>query len=316
MKKVISILCTITFLFSLLGFTAFATDVPNEISNSSPVTISEDYQTLSIDGYTYSRFDTSMLEVDWENDEANIVLSHTQHKQVEDIEMSSSKHRNVISATFYFKDGSTLYARFLRDDYREQYDSLLNGQATKYSIDFRYPDGNVVTASGKQLFGKVVTLEQSVVENCDTFDVTTSTSKGELTVRTGVLLTYDEEYYYVDYAESKVDGGSKYNILEYQNPVVHKVTDEKLVQKLDEAQEEYWDDSFGFFDNDKFTETISAIFLIFVFVLVPLAILVLFLVFAIRSKGVYKKMCRITYILCGTEILVFALITTLMIIYG
>ena len=316
MKKVISILCTIMFLFSLLGFTTFATDVPNEITNSSPVTISEDYRTLSIDGHTYSRFNISMLEVKRETSETNIVLSHTQHEQIEDIEMRSSEQRKVISATFYFKDGSYLGANFLRDDCREQYDSLLNNQASKYSIDFMYPDGNVVTAKGKHLFGKVVTLEQSVIEECDVFDVTTSTDKGELTVRTGALLTYEDDYYYVDYAESKVDEGNRHSIWEYENPIIHKVTDEELVQKLSEAQEEYWNDNFGFFDNDKFTESISAIFLIFVFVLIPLAIFVVFLIFAIRTKGVYKKMCRITYILCGAEILIFALISTLMLVHG
>lgn len=304
MKKILSILCAVTFLFALLGMTTFAKD--------STITISEDYKTLSVGAQTYSRFDISMLEVDWEHGESNIVLSETQQKDIEDIGMQSSSHRIVISATIDFKDGSSLRVTFLRDDYFEVYETLVNSRTAKHEIDFIWPEYNIVTAEGKDLFGEVVTLEKDVIEECDTFEVTVSDKNGGLSIVKGALLMHEDDYYYLDYTESNIEDGNRYLIADYDNVIIHRVADEKLLQKLDAAKEEYWESEFGFFDNDNFTESISAIFLIIVFAFIPLAILILFVILATRSKGIYKKMCRATYLLCGVELVIFAIIMSIL----
>jgi hypothetical protein len=75
-----------------------------------------------------------------------------------------------------------------------------------------------------------------------------------------------------------------------------EITDENLCNKIDECIEAYYDDDYGFFDDDGFTNTVSKVMLTIIFLIFPLAVFALALILAIRSKGYYKKLLRILYI--------------------
>ena len=92
--------------------------------------------------------------------------------------------------------------------------------------------------------------------------------------------------------------------------------DKALIEKLDNAKSAYYSDGLGFFENDELSEKVSMIFFLVVFAFLTLIILITFLILAIRSKGIYKKMHRITYILCIAELSVFAIIATVIILAG
>lgn len=298
MKKIISIICTVVFLFSLLGFTALA--------ENSNITISEDYKTIYADGYTYSRFNVSMLDVWFSEPEDNVVLSETQKENIDMVSLRCNDYNNVIEATFHYKDGSHLEATFLRDDYHEQYAELLKDNSLNSEIDFEWPEDNIVEAKVNELFGTVVTLDEEVLAQSDTFEVTVSNKDESLKIHKGWILSFDGDFYYVDFEESDLDRDMRYEFWTREGVVVHEIDEDALVQKLTKAQEAYWDDGLGFFENGDFTEMVSLIFIIFVFAVVPMVVLILFIILAIRAKSIYKKMFRATYILCGAELAVFA----------
>ena len=79
MKKFISVLITTMLLLSCLGMTAFA--------ENASATISDDFQKLYLDGNSYSRFDTSMLEIEYYGHvDKKVELSVTQQETVKQVE--------------------------------------------------------------------------------------------------------------------------------------------------------------------------------------------------------------------------------------
>lgn len=302
MKKFISIIFTITLIFSCFGLTAFA--------ENSSITISEDYQTLSIDGESYSRFNASMLEFDCYETDKQITLSKAQQEAIASIELFANEQENIISVDITFKDGAYLSITFLRDDYLDEYNEIINNLSQNYVIDFGWPEDNTVVANRDDFFGNAIYLKSNVLEWCDYFYVTASSSDNSMTVVKGALITYDNEYYYVDFAESGIADGYSFSPYNYDTLSAHEITNEVLLKSLVEAEEAYYADDLGFFFDDDFTETISAVFLIFIFAIIPFAIFIVFLVLAIRSKTVYRKLFSTICILSGAELAIFAIITT------
>lgn len=301
MKKLISVIITAMLLFSCLGLTVFA--------ESSSATISDDYQKLTLDGNTYSRFNTSMMDVDYFSVDTPVSLTATQQEVIEEVILKVNEDSNFVYADIHFKDGAVLSVEFLRDDYLEIYNEISTNQSSEYIIDFQYPDGNTVTTEKSILYGSSVVLSSDELEWCDYFPVTAKSSDGKLTAHKGSLITIDENYYYVDYEEIDVDNWYDFDPYSYTELPAYEVTNADLVASIQEAEDAYYSDDFGFLLDDSFTEAVSAVFLIFVFAIIPFAIFVVFLILAIRSKTVYKKMFRLIYILSAAELAVFAIVT-------
>jgi len=306
MKKRISILFAIILLFSCFGFTTYAQKSSN--------TLSEDYQTMTVDGKNYSRFNASMLNLDTSYSNIKLALSKTQKEEIASIELESSKNISVISVDISFKDGSRLLIDFLRDDLIKEYNTLLNDTSQEYEIDFSWPSGNVVTTKGTSLLGEKIELGSDVLEWCTSFAVTASNNDESMFMTKGELISYEDNYYYVDFAECGVTNAAYFSLYEYDSLLVHKVTDKDLVKNLADAEKAFHEDDMGFLENDDFTESVSAVFLIAVFAVIPFIILIVCLIFTIRSKAVYRKLWASICILSGAEIVVFALATAFIIL--
>lgn len=336
MKKLLSIIFAFVLIFSCFAVTVFAEDMAveddfNIFEAKQPTfTFSEDYQKLYVDGESFSRFDattlsadfgyTVLVEYEYNSDyytghSAYVKLTDKQKENIEDILIETNLAKNMYRIELHYKDGSILTVYFLKDTDFAEYNKFLNGEVEQYEIDIGYPDGNVVFAEKSALFGEKVTLTKSELVNWwDFFSVFAKNSDGSLVMCTGDLILIDNDFYYIDYKECGVEGSLYYDELdesEITELVVHKITDEKLYADLQSAMELYYQDDYGVLYDDDASNTISTVFLIFIFAVVPAVILVIFLVKAIRSKGVYKKIYGTVTALCVAELVVFIIVAVI-----
>ena len=304
MKKIISILFAITLLFSCFGLTSFA--------QNSSLTISEDYKTITVDGKTYSQFNSNMLASNNTMDRASIqvMLSTAQQNAIDGIHITSDYKQIMFGLQIAFKDGISVSISYLRSDLLADYNNLVNNGSDSYDIVFDYPESNTIVADSKALYGTEVNLTADFLYQCDYFPVTVSNINNSISVIKGSLLIGDNAYYYVDFANSGIAFGNSFSPWNYANLKAYKITDSTLLEKLETAYDAYY---YGDFSNG-FTQTLAAIFLIFTFGIIPLGILIVGIILAIRSKKVYKKLFRMLYIVAAAELVVFTIITMCVII--
>lgn len=327
MKK-LSILFLALVLTLGLGITAFAEDytVPSatefagadEYTNLYTATLSEDLQTLYMDGNSYSLADISILELEYNGWEISVELTAVQRQTIKKATAITYGDDDAVQVTLYMTDGIRMTVTFLRDDLRGEYDRLTAGDADRWVLDFEWPERNTVTADKAQLKGEstVVTLED--VYSSVEYPVFAYTAGGTLVLKCGVLLNLDGSYIYVPYPDDLVDERYPYILETYletamQVPAV-KLTDPTLVQQLDKAQQAYYNDGLGFMYNDTLTENISDVFLVLLFAIIPGAIAVLFLILSLRAKKPsYKKLFWVTCVLSAAELAVFIAIANMLV---
>ena len=317
MKKILSVFIAVLVLLSCLSLTAAAATVEitpndflleNEIISLDPfssITISDDYKTLSCGKYTYRRFSSDELNLDVYYDiENELVLSNAQEKEVDVVDLYSDENGIMISADIYFKDGANLYVYYLREDYIKEFASLTYENAEKLYIYFT---ADIVTETTKELLkGEKTTVDISLLILDDWFDVSIKAETLDLSKRVGSLILLEDEYYYIDFNDFKIDS-SDFNVTTYSGDA-YKVTDPALIQELEENYNLYYAEDYGFFFNDNFTQTVSKIFITLVFAIIPFAIFVLTLIFTIRSKNKYKKFHLTACILSAAELVTLAIV--------
>lgn len=333
MKKILSIMFAFLLIFSCFVVTAFAEDIgrDNDFSafanEQATITFSEDYKKLYDNGEPFSRIDASMLitgfapeivlneEYYYYSSMDMVKFTDEQKEDVKDVVIVKNNRQNMYDVNFYFNDGSVLSATFLKDSYLEEYNEIVSGKANEYKIDFKYPDENIVTAQKAELFGEIDTLSRNELSNLyDYCYVTAENSDGSIVMYSGQLFSVNETFYYVDFQEAGLDGANWYDdiALGYlADCPVHKITDEELLKNLQSAQQKYYDDDYEVLYDDSATDSISAVFLSFVFAVVPLVIMIIFLVKAIRGKGIYKKIYGTVTALCAAELIVFTIIAVI-----
>ena len=304
MKKILSILFAVFLLSSVFTFNAFADD--------ATATFSDDFKSVYMGGYEFKRCNTSLLVYEEDTgyfDEYDTYIEHIipykltnkQKEVVEDVDISIDEDQVIMSIYIYYKDGSTLRAGFLRTDYINSYNALLDGKVEKYAVDFAYPDGNTVIVPKDALFTPTITLKQ---ENSEYFCTYAVSDDGKLRIEKGFLIVIDTEYYYIDNEEND----NHPRIYEFKEIKAHKITDSDVVEKIENAYNLYYDNEFGTIFGSEIEEEFSKVFLVFIFGVVPFGILIAALILAIRSKLIYRKLFKTIAIISGAEVLVFAII--------
>ncbi len=327
MKKILSLIIAIVLIFSCFAITVFAEDVDIFSAKEPKATFSEDYKKLYVDGEPFSRIDSSMLisDIDYmllvddvynqEYDTGNdiyVELTEAQKEEVNLIEFECNGQRNIYRVSITYKDGSQFISTFLKDKYLEEYNQLLNGEASEYEIEFLFPEGNIVKAEKNQLFGEAVTLKRKELEDFnDLFDVTVRNADGSIVLGVGLMIRIGDDYYYADYEELGIkmhigwDGMSG-----IAGKTIYHITDEALLIDIKAAQESYFEDDFGILYDEDATDGISKVFFTVIFLVIPLALLVIFLIKAIRGKGIYRKMYITIAVLCAVIIVVFTILAS------
>lgn len=306
MKKFISVIITTMLLFSCLGLVALA--------NPSSATLSDNYQKIQMGENTYSRFNASMVDIEYLDTNIQVDLSAAQQETIDEVSLQINADSTFIYADICFKDGAVLSVEFLRDDYLEVYDEISNSTNTTFIIDFEYPEGNIVTAEKSHFFGNRVTLSGDELSWCDYYPVMIKSDDGALTAYKGSLIIIDDKYYYVNYEEIGTETWYEFDPYEYTELSAYEISDPELIADIQEGENAYYSNDFGFLLDEGLTQAISFGFLVFVFAIIPFAIFVVFVILAIRSKTVYKKLFRFVYLLSAGELIVFAMITALFMI--
>lgn len=306
MKK----LLTSVLVFILL----FLCVVPISYAASEPTTLSEDYQTLTLDGNTYSRYDISLAMTDYYQElNYTISLSNTQKESIKEVELEANGNKTLVYADIYFKDGTTLSVGFLQDSIKDEFINLIDGQSGNYVIDFEYPEDNMVTVSPNNLYGEQLLLSAKQLNQCDYFYVNSFIADNSIYVCKGIVIIVDDTYYFACFKELDISDPYDFNPYNCQKLKVHKITDSEVIASIQKGEDAYYGEDFGFLLDEDLGKNISSVFLTIVFAVVPFIIFVIFLILAIRSKTVYKKLFRTIYLLSGLELTIFAGIALLII---
>ena len=327
MKKILSITIAFMLIFSCFAVNAFAEDL-DLLNAKTPIgTFSDRYEKFYAEGEQYTRIKASVIETDlnynWIVEEEYvseyylgvgiyIELTNQQKQEIKTVKLKTNKDRTLIEATFTYFDDAQMTVMYLKDAYLDEYNKVVTGQTETLTIDFMYPYSNTVEAQRQQLVGEMTTFTNSrLVDLEDDYDVVAKNSDGSMSVVVGKLLVIDDEYYYLNYKEAGFGEDDWYSgsIGKIANKPLHKITDANLLVAIDGAMQEYYNDDYGVLYDDNVTESISTVFFVFVFAVIPLAILVFFLIKAIKGKGIYKKLYLVVVAVCLAELIVFAILT-------
>lgn len=330
MKKSIFILALVLVLVFSFAFSisSFAYD--------NTVTLSEDYSTLYLNGKTYSKANTEAVNLNVYADgkvftsdfgieddsyvnfqeRLNLQLTDSQKAELTKAYISMLGESKLFAdVELSFKDGTTIWYSYVRDDVKDDFNQIKNGKNNEYVIKFEtYSDhGDILkTVPKKNLLTS--DMEMVLFDYCEQYSVAITSEKYGYSVDMGCILIdtdyIDDKnsyYYYFDFAETGIT--SIYDLYETNNYTklsVHKITDEETIAIIEEGLDEYYNSDFGYIYNEEFTEPVAKIFFTLVFAIFPLAIAVLTIILAVKSKkGLYKKLLIATSGLSLASLAVF-----------
>ncbi len=336
MKKILSIIFTLVLIFSCFAISTFAFESADSFVyegdayyDTQPVmTFSEDFKKLYVNDEPFSRADLSMLSeyygysvgvtkehTPWLRNSVFVDFTDAQKQIVKGIEITTNKAQNMYLINLNLGDGSNLTVYFIKDTYLEDYNNVISGNGDVYLIDFLYPENNVVITSKSALEGEPTIISTDDIFGVyDYFYVDAANQDQSVSMATGVVFVIDGTYYYFDYiAEGFEDADFLYSgeLGKAKEINAYKITDEKLLADIEVAMEAYYDDDYGIFFDKETSDIIAMVFLVILFVVVPAIVFVIFLIKAIRGKGIYKKLYGTVAALCMAEIIVFLLLTSI-----
>ena len=346
MKKILSLIFAFILIFSCFAVTVCAADAGSWIVSNTdydydydyatyttqPVmSFSEDFQKFYVNDEPFSRVDVSMLTNDFGYkvnvvneksptliNSAYIDFDKLPQENIKEFTIHTNYIKNKYLVEVYYNDGSILLVHFLQDSYLEDYNNVVNGKADQYLIDFNYPDGNIVITNHEALLGKKTTINKEKITYTYDYNYVDKANKDlSISARSGAIFTLEDgKHYYIDFKEAGIEDttltfGQWGLETDSADVPIYEITDEKLIADIDLAWEQYYADDFGLFYDETASEIISAIFLTFIFAVIPAVIFVIFLIKAIRGKGLYRKLYITAAVLCILEIIIFIILAIL-----
>ena len=303
MKKIIAIILAVFCLSSMCVFAETGERV---------VQVDENFLSLTLDGERYESFDFAVSgKTDFTELNCTFNLTDTQKETVEKIDAQINEQGNVISAVYTFKNGSVLSTYYLHEDFFEEYDTVNSDGWNLCEIDFIYPENNILNFTKDKLLGESYNLSMAEDEIANWCDVVAVSGDKSFRVTKGILIDTDEEYYYLDFKSAGITY-SDFDVENYDHLPVYRITDPEVKEQIDKAIDEYYDDGFGFLNDDKTTKKVSDIVLVIIFLILPFAVFVLFFILALRSKTKYKKLFRTIYILALILTLIFVVLAIIL----
>ncbi len=314
MKKIIALF--ISLLVLGLGLGVSATSPVREAAAGGgwtyPVEFSEDYNEIYYNGITYFQFNGNNLVYDEGCTEVYADLTAEQLTVVSQLRLEISTKENFLWADYSLDNGGTMSFAYMRREYIESYNRIKTDDWSTAEINFYWPDDNIIITERSALSQNKTNISpSSYVSGFESFEVYTPIEGQDFGIIKGQLVIADEKYYYVDFANAGITYNDSFYLGDYSSVSAYEITDKALCGEIDTAITEYYDDGLGFLENDKLTNSISDVLLCILFGVFPLAVLVLFLVLAIRSKTKYKRLFRAIYL---SAMLVLALFVAMVII--
>lgn len=295
MKKLLSVFLALLATVCLLSMT---------VSAEAGYVLSEDLQTLTLGGRTYSRADLSAMDIYYDGEDTqNIHLPANLQSQVKGVMVYSTYNQWVVSVELYYRDGSKLGICFVYEPVREELLQLCQDDDLVCGIEFWWEDDPSVTAPISSFKGTPTTLDGSRLYDDEYYSISYYYEELDCYVNRGFLWYQDDRYYYVDFRENNTLQPLDYTIYYADKEMkAYEITDPELLSRIGEALDDPMDGS------TEFGQVLSAAFLCFVFALIPLAILIMSLIFALRGKGYYRVTWGITAGLSAATLVLFIIL--------
>lgn len=295
MKKYIALLIAILAMSFCLSFTVSA--------DFDQLTISEDFQAVTLDGITYHRVDaTYVILNDYFLLEEEPQLTPKQQELLRGCRFDVATRYNYLEATFFFRDGSTLSCSYATDEFAPTLEAYQKDDSTKCSIEF-YMENAYVKES--QLKGRPTTLNSRDLEYCDTYSVSAVTDDACFYIETGSLIVTNGKFYYADLSELEPMDPHNFYVFECDSLACYEVTDSAACSKIQKALRNYTAFTEG---TESMWDIVTAVFYIFLFAVIPAAIMILSLIFCIRGKGYYRYTWGITAGFAASTLIVFVIV--------
>lgn len=315
MKRIVALLFALFLITSVFAVHCCAEGISDLTANET-LTVSDDFSKLYIGNKTYSRFNVNTVVNNVGRESVIVVLSDEQRKTVESASAYFNPDKSIVELDVFYLDGADMTVYFLADECKEAYDALVDGYGLECKIDFQWPVDNVVVTEKTLLLGEKTTVTYPYF-NEPVYSVMTKSNQYDLYRQHGVVWV-DSEWglcYYLDFQEYGITSEEYLWNLSDKEVTCYEIVDPELKEQLLEAQEESYSDGFGFFENSSLTKSISAVFLVFAFGVLPFVVLVLSVIFFLRTRFCYRKIFLSVAILSGIELLIFVTLLMIAIIF-
>lgn len=304
MKKIIVIFMTAVLLSFCLSLSAMAA--------GTEFSLSEDWQTITYNGTAYRRADLSAVSVFFYAElDKQLELLPEQQTQLRDYSFSIDQSKNIIEAEFRFRDGSTLYCGYVSEDL---YPALQTAQASHdipCYIEFYWEDTAKAKAVESRFMGTTTTLSSWQLQSADTYPVYVDHNLGLFQIIKGTLLSVNGRFYYVNHAEVGIYTAYTLDIYEYDTLSCYEITDEALLREIGKSFGSYYSLANG---SGSILGIFTVAFWVFIFGILPGAILVLAIVCFCRGKGNYRKVWGLTALFAIGELVLMTVVTVVLLL--
>jgi len=280
-----------------------------EPEDPNAAVVSGDLQTVRYRGLTYVRFDARYTH--WWDGSIQPSQIICDSPDVVSVELTFNPNAMIMTAEIYYKDGSRLTAHYISPGYVAEHQALMDKGHTAV-VDFGYPSNNTVSLIPGALMSQPVTLSISSGDDHQSFDIYSESRDGSFIILKGLLVAHKDHFYYIDYEASGIFFPSGiYNSKQLNGMAAYAITDPALLLELEAAYDRYNSLSFGVFSGSVM-DMAGIVLLVLTFGVFPLAVLVVFLILALRAKTrAYKKIFTAIYISAAAELALFATLAIL-----
>ncbi len=312
-NRIISIIMVVCLLIPL-SVTVMAdstTTNDKDVSSDKTYTLefSDDFTKAEINGSTYTSVNSLNLHFDvFDSEEIygdNIIITGETADSISEVSHISSYDDDIlINVPLELINGEYSNKYYLKDEYMDDYSQLLTGFTDECTIDLEWPENNKVETSTKYLLenepieynigekGSYSSfyLVYCVIPNTDSIGVTK-----------GCILPIDGSFYYFDNQYNRDN-----NVVDDEESIIylHKITNEELIEDLQDAEALYMEDLEILYD-DELSQNISKILFAFLFLLIPVGLITLSIILLIRLPKKYRKILITLLTLSVIEIIVY-----------
>lgn len=319
MKKILNIILCALIAISLFTVSVSAVEAVPLGGASGTATFNEDYTRLTYRGEEYSLIDGNDIGyvADYDDEDAaiSINLTEEQMKTVAELDLTPMTNGLVIEAEYRLNTGVEMAITYLNDKYMDKFQSALTREIDEVGVDFMYPDGNYLKTTLTKLKETKISkkIDYSIVESFTVQVELDEKLKNNVYVILGKIILVDDAYYYLDYMDAGInnaDGIYTYFMNGAKECTVYQISDPDTIWNLENCFNLYKDD-MGIINDEEIAEALVDVLATIVFGVLPLAVLVLSVIFAIRFKEKYRKLFITLGAVAIAELIVFAILTVL-----
>ncbi len=332
MKKLISIIMSSFIILSCFCITVFAEDLDYnnfqaseriyggvELDKDYTVKLSEDFHTLYVDENTLVPVDASKLDYDyyWVKTEGfgatmDFELTEQQKKDIKEIKVACTGGLMILELHIELNNGAVYKLSYIQQEYYDDYEKVIAGVGDQVVVDFEYPQDNMISADKADFYTEPIIIFDVGIRDITWYNV--SLASGPVQKPVGAICVGDQgKYYFCDSAENGKDGAWRDDYYgDFAQLKVHEITDPQVIAEIDQGLRAFYSDDYGSLYDEEKNADISTLLVTVLFLLVPLAVLVIFTVKAVKAKGTYRKLYTVISIGALVEIIIFIILVVIL----